>query len=76
MVSLCKWFLEHSIPAKFPGAYNPDTMKLTGRREVLLRVDTLYFNFSSIKIFPLYFPAIVLQIYVKIFCSTHQKIKV
>jgi hypothetical protein len=61
---------------KIPGAYNPDTMKLTGSREVLLCVDTLYFNFSSIEIFPLYFPAIVIEIYVEILCSTHQKIKV
>jgi hypothetical protein len=61
------WFLKQSIPAKFPGASDPDTMmKLTGRAQVLLRVNTLCFNFSSIEIFPLYFPGIVLQIYVEI----------
>jgi len=145
---------------KIPGAFNPDTMKLTGRREVLLRVrlrvkcdgtctetrfllsakrmssfkwagapvqsttgsrgvrisgsnagytmfwysvkgthstrqfplyfpsraspcaitfqldsDTLYFNFSSIEIFPLYFPGIILKIYVEILCSKGKAIQ-
>ena len=69
--------LKQPILANFPGASDPDTMmKLTGRREVLLHVNTLYFNLSSIEVFPLYSPGIVWQIYVEILRSMHQKIKV
>ena len=39
-----KWFLKHSIPAKFPGVSDPDTMmNLTRRREILFGVKTLHF---------------------------------
>jgi hypothetical protein len=59
-VSLCKSFLKQFILAKNPSASDPDTMmKLTGRREVLLHVNTLYFNLNSIEKLPLYLPGIV-----------------